>query len=181
MLETSTWRLAVPPPFEIGPKLSDTFRLGIEPNTAPSTAESSETIPTVMNLAENVPKQVDRVCCRGTKTLGESASKAWRRDKTSSVSRSGHLEALGPPRQGIYLRRPSPESGMSAQRARPSLHSFAPMLHPRLKFGSSSAAEGSLSAKSPAKFAKSGQPRKIGLQDHALLLLRRQWRPPKRS
>lgn len=81
----------MPPPFEIGPKLSDTFRLGIEPNTAPSTAESSETIPIVMNLAENVPKQVDRVCCRGTKTLGESASKAWRRDKTPSVSRSGAL------------------------------------------------------------------------------------------
>lgn len=171
----------MPPPFEIGPKLSDAFRLGIEPNTAPSTAENSETFPTVINLAENVPKQVDRVCCRGTKALRESASKAWRRDKTPSVDHSGYLEALGPPRQ-VYIYVDHPRNPLSLPSGlRPSPHSFAPMLHPRLKFGSSSAAEGSWSAKSPAKSAKSGQPRKIGLHDHALLLPQRQWRPPKRS
>lgn len=53
--------MAAPPPSQIGPKLSDTFRLGIEPNTAPSTAESSETNPTIIYLAENVLKQVGRV------------------------------------------------------------------------------------------------------------------------
>ncbi|KAI7776920.1 hypothetical protein LA080_004347 [Diaporthe eres] len=47
------------------------------------------------------------------------------------------------------------------------------MLHPRLKFGSSSAAEGSLSAKSPAKFAKSVAPSQEILGFHLRWVARR--------
>lgn len=124
--------MAAPPPSEIGPKLSDTFRLGIEPNTASSTAEGSETFPTVINLAENVPKQVGRVCRReppqGTRGacvegLGERDQDPLGQPFRATWRLLGH-----PAKVYIYVDHPR-NPGMSCPAGtRPCHPPFAPML-----------------------------------------------------